>query len=127
VSIKVELGEVQAVAAQQMGFAYLLTVSDDATPHLVAITPAFGDGEITCDAGKTSCRNIGVRPNVSLLWPPLAREDYSLIVDGNATVDETGRRLFDLMLRTASGEKTKSELHGYGQSEFVPWYLGAVM
>jgi hypothetical protein len=88
VSIKVELAEVQAVAAQQMGFAYLLTVSDDATPHLVAITPAFGDGEITCDAGKTSCRNIGERPNVSLLWPPLAREDYSLIVDGNATVDD---------------------------------------
>ena len=24
-------------------------------------------------------------------------------------------------------DKTKSERHGYGQSEFVPWYLGAVM
>ena len=31
------------------------------------------------------------------------------------------------MLDTASGTQTKSELHGYGQSEFVPWYLGAVM
>jgi altronate hydrolase len=49
------------------------------------------------------------------------------IVDGNATVDEIGKRLFDLMLRTASGAKSKSEIHGYGQSEFVPWYLGAVM
>ena len=29
--------------------------------------------------------------------------------------------------RTASGEKTKSEVHGYGQNEFVPWALGAVM
>ena len=30
-------------------------------------------------------------------------------------------------LATASGVKSKSEKHGYGQSEFVPWYLGAVM
>ena len=39
----------------------------------------------------------------------------------------SGERLFRLMLDTASGAKTKSELHGYGQNEFVPWYVGAVM
>ena len=44
-----------------------------------------------------------------------------------ATVDEVGERIFRLMLETASGRKTKSELHGYGQNEFVPWQLGAVM
>jgi altronate hydrolase len=49
------------------------------------------------------------------------------IADGTAAVDETGERLFRLMLETASGQRTKSERHGYGQSEFVPWYLGAVM
>ena len=31
------------------------------------------------------------------------------------------------MLDTARAAKSKSERHGYGQSEFVPWYLGAVM
>jgi altronate hydrolase len=31
------------------------------------------------------------------------------------------------MLATASGQRTKSESHGYGQNEFVPWQLGAVM
>ena len=31
------------------------------------------------------------------------------------------------MLETASGTKSKSERHGYGQNEFVPWQLGAVM
>ena len=30
-------------------------------------------------------------------------------------------------LATASGRRSKSELHGYGQNEFVPWQLGAVM
>jgi altronate hydrolase len=49
------------------------------------------------------------------------------IADGGATIDETGERLFTLLLETASGTKTKSERHGYGQSEFVPWPLGAVM
>jgi altronate hydrolase len=32
-----------------------------------------------------------------------------------------------LMLQTASGRATKSETHGYGHNEFVPWQLGAVM
>ena len=49
------------------------------------------------------------------------------IIDGTASVDEMGERIFRLMLRTASGETTKSEGHGYGQNEFVPWALGAVM
>ncbi|UCH16692.1 MAG: altronate dehydratase [Burkholderiales bacterium] len=53
--------------------------------------------------------------------------DCGLIVDGLATVDEIGERIFGLMLQTASGRRTKSERHGYGQNEFVPWQLGAVM
>jgi altronate hydrolase len=42
-------------------------------------------------------------------------------------VDQAGERIFRLMLETASGRRTRSELHGYGQNEFVPWQLGAVM
>ena len=42
-------------------------------------------------------------------------------------VDELGERIFRLMFDTASGRQTKSEGHGYGQNEFVPWQLGAVM
>ena len=38
-----------------------------------------------------------------------------------------GERIFQLMLATASGQTTKSERHGYGQNEFIPWQLGAVM
>ena len=49
------------------------------------------------------------------------------VIDGTASIDEMGERIFRLMLRTASGDKTKSEAHGYGQNEFVPWALGAVM
>ncbi len=49
------------------------------------------------------------------------------ILDGSLTVDEAGERIFRLMLETASGAPSKSERHGFGADEFVPWYLGAVM
>ena len=83
----------KAVAAEQMPFAYLLTVTDDASAHAVAITPTFGGGEITCDAGKTSCANATARARVSLLWPPASPGDYSLIVDGDAAVDGSTVRI----------------------------------
>jgi altronate hydrolase len=53
--------------------------------------------------------------------------DCGTVVEGTETVDEAGERIFRLMLETASGRATKSERHGYGQAEFVPWQLGAVM
>ena len=49
------------------------------------------------------------------------------VIDGTASVAEMGQRIFDLVLATASGTPSKSELHGYGQNEFVPWQVGAVM
>ena len=64
-SIKVELDELRAVAAGQAPFAYLLTVSDDAAPHLVAITPAIGDGEITCEAGQDAAARTRPRGRTS--------------------------------------------------------------
>jgi hypothetical protein len=86
-SIRVELAELRAVAQQQMPFAYLLTVSADAEARAVAVTPRIEDGVITCEAGRHSCENAIARPDVSLLWPPSDAADYSLIVDGTATVD----------------------------------------
>ena len=49
------------------------------------------------------------------------------IVDGTETVQECGQRIFELILRVASGEKSKSEALGFGADEFAPWQLGAVM
>jgi altronate hydrolase len=47
------------------------------------------------------------------------------IADGEKTVEEVGREIFDLLLRVASGEKTASERLGH--NEFVPWRIGPVM
>ncbi|CAJ0893184.1 Galactarate dehydratase (L-threo-forming) [Ralstonia sp. LMG 32965] len=53
--------------------------------------------------------------------------DCGGIVDGRLSVAQAGEALFRLMLATASGTRTKSELNGLGDNEFVPWQLGAVM
>ena len=47
------------------------------------------------------------------------------IADGEATVAQVGREIFDMILRTASGERTCSERLGH--KEFVPWRIGPVM
>jgi len=48
------------------------------------------------------------------------------IVEG-VSIEEKGKEIFDLLLRIASGERTKSEELGYGDNEFVPWQVGATM
>ncbi len=49
------------------------------------------------------------------------------ILDGSETVQECGQRIFEMMVRVASGERTKSEGFDAGQAEFAPWMLGATM
>ena len=115
------------------GFVYMDTPGYD--PVSATGQVAGGANMIVFTTGRGSAYGCAPSPSLKLstntpLWVKQG-EDIDLncgeIVDGNATVDEIGKRLFDLMLATASGAKSKSELHGYGQSEFVPWYLGAVM
>jgi len=53
--------------------------------------------------------------------------DCGGIADGEETVEACGRRIFELILRVASGERSKSEALGFGEAEFAPWTLGAVM
>ena len=42
-------------------------------------------------------------------------------------LNKLGQRVFELVLNTASGKKSKSELNGYGDEEFNPWQVGVVM
>ncbi|MCB8880821.1 altronate dehydratase [Acidisoma cellulosilytica] len=49
------------------------------------------------------------------------------IADGVETVEECGQRIFETILRIASGERTKSEEIGFGDDEFAPWQLGATV
>jgi altronate hydrolase len=46
------------------------------------------------------------------------------ILDGTATLQEMGQKIFELFLKVASGEQSKSEVLGLGDYEFVPWQIG---
>jgi len=96
---------------------------------------AGGANLICFTTGRGSAYGCAPAPSLKLatntaLW--LKQEDdidinCGGIVDGTESIAEVGERIFRAMLATASGERTKSERHGYGQNEFVPWQLGAVM
>lgn len=50
-----------------------------------------------------------------------------VVVDDGVSIQEMGARIFDRLLEVASGSPTKSEAQGFGDDEFVPWQIGAVM
>jgi altronate hydrolase len=96
---------------------------------------AGGANLICFTTGRGSAYGCAPSPSLKFstntaLWNRQA-EDIDLncgtVIDGAESVDEAGERIFRLMLDAASGRATKSEQHGYGQNEFVPWQLGAVM
>jgi altronate hydrolase len=49
------------------------------------------------------------------------------VIDGTASVTEMGDELFELILEVASGRQPLSEQLGFGQDEFAPWIVGAVL
>ncbi len=49
------------------------------------------------------------------------------IVDGVASVSEMGEIIYEYVVGIASGKLSKSEELGFGDAEFVPWQIGAVM
>ncbi len=59
------------------------------------------------------------------------REDMDIncgdILSDQISVRQKGCQIYEMILRVASGEKTKSEVQGLGDYEFVPWQIGAVM
>jgi altronate hydrolase len=94
---------------------------------------AAGANLVCFTTGRGSCFGCKPAPSLKLATntPMYQRMKGDMdincgeIVDGTASMDEMGERIFDLMLRTASGQKTRSEELGYGDEEFVPWNYGA--
>jgi altronate hydrolase len=115
------------------GFVYMDTPGYD--PVSATGQVAGGANLICFTTGRGSAYGCAPTPSLKLatntaLWNRQEEDidiNCGVIVDGTAGVEEIGERFFRMILDTASGNKTKSELHGYGQNEFVPWYLGAVM
>ena len=45
---------------------------------------------------------------------------------GEKDLDEMGQLIFERILQVASGDRSKSELLGVGENEFVPWPIGVL-
>ncbi|WP_309683766.1 altronate dehydratase family protein [Polaromonas sp.] len=115
------------------GFVYMDTPGYD--PVSATGQVAGGANLICFTTGRGSAYGCAPSPSLKLstnstLWRK-QEDDMDIncgeIIDGSSTVAEMGQRIFELVLATASGEPSKSEKHGYGQNEFVPWQVGAVM
>ena len=115
------------------GFVYMDTPGYD--PVSATGQVAGGANLICFTTGRGSAYGCAPSPSLKLatntaLWKK-QEEDMDIncgeIIDGGATVAEMGQRIFEMVLATASGQMSKSEKHGYGQNEFVPWQVGAVM
>lgn len=93
---------------------------------------AGGANLVAFTTGRGSCFGSVPAPTLKLATntPMYARleEDMDIncgeILDGAATIESMGQRIFKSFLRIASGEKTKSEALGIGDNEFVPWPAG---
>lgn len=95
---------------------------------------AGGANLICFTTGRGSAYGCAPSPSLKLatnsaLWQRQS-DDIDLncgdVLDGTVSIDTLGAALFQMMLDAASGKPTRSELHGYGQNEFVPWQLGAI-
>jgi altronate hydrolase len=122
-----------AEAVRAKGFVFMDTPGFD--PVSATGQVAGGANLICFTTGRGSVFGCVPAPSMKLATnTPLYRrmtDDMDVncggIADGEETVEECGRRIFDLILRVASGEKSKSEALGFGEAEFAPWPLGAVM
>jgi hypothetical protein len=85
VSIPVVLADLRDEITKRGDAAFVLTSGADA-PHVVSVRVAWDGDVLTAGAGNRTAANVGERPSISLLWPSTSFDDYSLIVDGTASV-----------------------------------------
>jgi len=96
---------------------------------------ASGANIICFTTGRGSCFGCKPVPSLKIATNTIMfnkmSEDMDMncgtVIDGEETLEQAGQRIFKLILKTASGHKSKSELNGYGDEEFTPWQIGAVM
>ena len=115
------------------GFVFMDTPGYD--PVSITGMVAGGANVVCFTTGRGSV--FGCKPTPSLKLATTSEmfsrmhEDMDIncgrILDGEADIESLGREIFELILRTASGEPSKSEAFGFGDEEFVPWQIGAIL
>jgi altronate hydrolase len=114
------------------GFCFMDTPGYD--PVAVTGQVAGGCNVVTFTTGRGSAYGCKPAPSIKLATNSDMYERMSEDMDINCGdvldgvgIEEKGKEIFEHILRIASGEPSKSEQLGYGDNEFVPWQVGAVM
>ena len=114
------------------GFAFMDSPGYD--PASVTGQIASGCNIIVFTTGRGSAFGSKPAPTIKVASNSIMYNRMNEDMDVNAgdmlegvSLEEKGREMYDLILRVASGEKSKSEAQGLGDHEFVPWQIGAVM
>jgi altronate hydrolase len=139
------LGAVAKSGSSALNGVYLYAEPIDAKGFVFMDTPGYdpvsatgqaaGGAQVVCfTTGRGSAFGCPGAPTLKLasnnaLYERM-RDDMDIncgdLIDG-VPMAEISQRIFDAILRCASGERTRSEILGYGNDEFVPWQVGAVM
>ena len=114
------------------GFVFMDTPGYD--PVATTGQVAGGANIVTFTTGRGSCFGGYPSPAIKLASNTkmynVMEEDMDIncgkIIDGECTLEEMGDYIFDMIIRVASGEETKSEALGVGADEYQPWYMGAI-
>lgn len=116
----------------QRGFVFMDSPGYD--PCSATGQVASGANIIAFTTGRGSAFGYRLVPSLKLATNSVLFENMTEDMDINCgdilegvSIETKGRAIFELIVKTASGEKSKSEALGYGDREFVPWQIGAVM
>jgi len=114
------------------GFVFMDSPGFD--PVAVTGEVAGGANLICFSTGRGSAFGFKPTPSVKLATNTMMYEqmpddmdiDCGTVLSGSS-IEEKGREIFDYWIEVASGTKTSSEILDYGNNEFTPWQIGAVM
>ena len=114
------------------GFVVMDTPGFD--PYSVTGMVAGGANVVVFTTGRGSCFGCKPSPSIKVATntPMYLRMTDDMDIDAgtiltNKSVEEVGKEIFEEILEVASGKKTKSELQGMGDEEFVPWAVGPTL
>ncbi len=117
---------------RKRGFLFMDTPGHD--PVSITGLVAGGCNVVVFTTGRGSVFGCKPAPSIKVATNTRLFEHMNDDMDINAgvilegaSVPDVGRVLFEKILSVASGERTKSELSGIGDEEFVPWMTGAVL
>jgi altronate hydrolase len=128
------LAEVYQYAEPVTAKGFVVMDTPGLDPVSVTGIVAGGAQVMVFTTGRGSCFGCKPTPSIKIATnTPMyerMRDDMDInagvVLDGRS-VQDVGREIFEEILAVASGKKTKSEQHGIGEEEFMPWHIGPML